>query len=113
MRILLQLTLALFTWLGLAPMALAQQPGRDLRVGFLYGGLTEAMPSRINAITNGVRETLRPEGQRFELLPRASEGDPARLAVLASEIVAAKVDVFVAAGPPACGLHVPPPRQFR
>jgi putative ABC transport system substrate-binding protein len=100
MRILLRLTLAWFIWLGLAPMALAQ-PAHDLRVGFLYGGLTEAMPSRINAITNGVRETLRPEGQRFELLPRASEGDPARLPVLASEIVAAKVDVFVAAGPPA------------
>src|SRR5262249_31028221 len=32
---------------------------------------------------------------------RAAEGDPARLPVLASEVVAAKVDVLVAAGPPA------------
>jgi putative tryptophan/tyrosine transport system substrate-binding protein len=101
MRALLRLTLAFFVWLCLAPMALAQQPAPELRIGVLYGGMTDALASRVNAITNGLRETLRPEGRRVEFLARAAEGEPARLPVLASEIVAAKVDVLVAAGPPA------------
>jgi len=88
-------------WLVLPSLVLAQEPPKDLRVGVLYGGLTEAMPSRIDAVTKGVRETFRSEGRRVEILPRAAEGDPARLPVLASEVVAAKVDVLVAAGPPA------------
>jgi putative tryptophan/tyrosine transport system substrate-binding protein len=100
MRFLLKLTFALLVCLGLAPLALAQ-PAPDLRVGFLYCGLTEALASRVNAITSGVRETFRSEGRRVELLPRAAEGDPARLPVLANEIAAANVDVLVAAGPPA------------
>src|SRR5262249_51288373 len=66
-------------WLVLPSLVLAQAPARDLRVGLLYGGLTEAMPSRIDAVTKGVRETFRSEGRRVEILPRAAEGDPPRL----------------------------------
>jgi ABC-type uncharacterized transport system substrate-binding protein len=101
MRFLLRFTITFFVSLGFTPMALAQQSAPDFRVGVLYGGMTDALASRVNAITTGLRETLRPEGRRIEFLARAAEGDPARLPVLASEIVAAKVDVFVAAGPPA------------
>src|SRR5262249_61762981 len=98
MKILLQLTLALLVSLGLAPMALAQEPARDLRVGVLYGGLTEAMPSRINAVTSGVRETFRSQGRRVEVLARAAGGDHARLPVLAREIGDAKVEALHVAG---------------
>jgi len=83
---------------GAPSAAFAQrQPVKDPRIGFLYGGVSEAL-WRVNAFVEGVRGT---ERRHFELVSRVAEGDPARLPALASDIVAQKVVVIFAVGPPA------------
>lgn len=81
--------------------AVAQQSGKDPRIGFLWSGVAEAAAVRVNAFLEGVRGALRSEGDHIELVARIADGDQARLPALAAEIVAAKVDVLFAAGPAA------------
>jgi len=78
---------------------LAQQQVKDNpRIGFLYGGVSEARALRVNAFVDGVRGTDR---RRIELVSRVAEGDPARLPGLAADIVTQKVDVLAAISPAA------------
>lgn len=81
--------------------AVAQQSGKDPRIGFLWSGFAEAAAVRVNAFLEGVRGALRSEGDHIELVARIADADQARLPALAAEIVAAKVDVLFAAGPAA------------
>jgi putative ABC transport system substrate-binding protein len=75
-----------------------QQSVRNPRIGFLYGGVTEALALRANAFLEGVRAT---ERRPIELISRVTEGNSARLPALVDDIVAQKIDVLFAAGPAA------------
>ena len=84
-----------------------QQSVTDLRIGFLYGGVTEALALRSNAFLEGVRGT---ERRHIVLVSRVAEGNPDRLPALLSDIVAQKVDILFAGGPPAVrAAHAAPP----
>jgi len=86
---------------GMHSAALAQQPVKDARIGFLWAGVAEAAAQRMNAFSGGVREALRSEASHIELIARLADGYQSRLPTLAAEIVAGKVDVLFAAGPAA------------
>jgi putative tryptophan/tyrosine transport system substrate-binding protein len=75
-----------------------QQTAKNPRIGFLYGGVSEALALRVNQFLEGVRGV---ERRRIELVTRVAEGNPARLPTLATDIVAQKVDVLFAVGPAA------------
>jgi putative tryptophan/tyrosine transport system substrate-binding protein len=75
--------------------ARAQQLKPAFQVGVLYPGLQAAMASRVAAIQSGLRAGgLRAE--QFEILPRATDGNPASLAPMAADLVARKVDLICA-----------------
>jgi putative ABC transport system substrate-binding protein len=91
---------AVGTW----PLAArAQQPSKSAKVGILYPGMAAALPSRVA----GLREALQAAGYRepdnIELIGRAAEGDPNRIAPLATELAERKVDVVLAVSP--AGVH--------
>jgi putative ABC transport system substrate-binding protein len=83
--------------------ARAQQPPKTAKVGILYPGMAAALPSRVA----GLREALQAAGYRepdnIELIGRAAEGDPNRIAPLATELAERKVDVVLAVSP--AGVH--------
>jgi putative ABC transport system substrate-binding protein len=70
-------------------------------IGFLYPGGAAVAPSRIAALREGMRSVGYGEAAKAEILVRASEGDPGKLAPLAAELVARKVDILVPVAPPA------------
>src|SRR5690349_6253110 len=76
--------------LPIAPRA--QQPPT---VGFLYPGVAAAMPSRIAAMRDGIRDSGYRAANTLEILGRSADGDPARLPPLAADLVQRKVDVLV------------------
>ncbi len=96
-----KLSSALLVAVVCAGSAAIAQATKNPRIGFLYGGVSEAAPARVNAFVEGVRETARLEGRQVELVLRVAEGDPARLPALASEIGTSQVDLLFAAGPAA------------
>jgi putative tryptophan/tyrosine transport system substrate-binding protein len=75
-----------------------QQAVKNPRIGFLYGGVSEALALRVNQFLEGVRGI---ERGRIELISRVAEGNPDRFPALAAEIIAQKVDVVFATGPAA------------
>lgn len=81
------------------PTALRAQS--KIRVGVLYPGLTSMTGIRVNAVMEGLREAGFENIERIEILARASEGDPARLAPLAADLVNQKVDAIVPISPSA------------
>src|SRR5215211_1399893 len=87
---------------GAAAWPLAQlaqaQGARNPRIGFLYGGLQEAMVFRISALLDGVRVIDR---RHMDVLAKSYVAGLERLSVLAREIVKERVDLIFAAGPPA------------
>jgi putative ABC transport system substrate-binding protein len=84
------------------PLAVrGQQPARIPKVGVLHPGQTAVMTARIAAIREGLSEG---DGQResaIELIVRLADGDLARLPALATDLVGSRVDIILAAGPPA------------
>src|SRR3954452_21601310 len=82
------------------PLGVLAQPqgARNPRVGFLYGGLPEAMALRIGALLDGVRAI---DGRNMDVVAKAHVAALDRLTELAKEIVKERVDVMFAAGPPA------------
>jgi putative ABC transport system substrate-binding protein len=93
--LILPLALAVFA----APLAApAQQPaGKTARIGFLGD-----VPSFLDeAFRQGLRELGYVEGQNIAIEHRAAEWKYERLPGLAAELVRLKVDVIVAASPPA------------
>lgn len=80
------------TALVVAPAARSQQLPK---IGFLYPGVSAAMPARIAAMRDGLRESGYRDADKVEFLGRASEGDPAKLPPLAADLIERKVDVLV------------------
>jgi putative ABC transport system substrate-binding protein len=88
--------------LATAPSAAqAQQAGPVRQIGFLYPGVAAVTPTRVAALREGMRAAGLREADRVEVLVRASEGDPTRLAMLAAGLAGQKVDVIVAVSPSA------------
>jgi putative ABC transport system substrate-binding protein len=81
-----------------------QTPEIVPKVGFVYPGSKEAVPSRIEAIMSGLRVSGYSAPAQVELVVRIADGDPARIATLVEEIVAKNVNMIIANGPPV--LHV-------
>jgi putative tryptophan/tyrosine transport system substrate-binding protein len=79
--------------------ARAQQAASVPRVGMLYPGPQEAVAVRVEAMMNGLRASGYLAPAQIELILRVADGDPARVAPMAAEIVRANVAVIFANGP--------------
>jgi putative tryptophan/tyrosine transport system substrate-binding protein len=86
-----------------APLAAgAQQASKVWRIGLLdYGSSGPARLAWWSAFQDKLRELGYVEGQNVVFQPRWANGQVSRLEGLATELVAAKVDVLVTAGNPA------------
>jgi putative ABC transport system substrate-binding protein len=81
--------------------ASAQQPLTVAKVGILYPGMAASLPSRISGLREGLQAAGYREPDNIELLPRAAQGDPKRIAPLAMELAERKVDVMLPVSPAA------------
>src|SRR5262249_26405020 len=79
----------------------AQQPPKTAKVGILFPGTTASLPARISGLREGLQAAGYRELDSIELLPRAADGDPQRIAPLAMELAERKVDVILPARPAA------------
>jgi putative ABC transport system substrate-binding protein len=77
------------------PLSVNAQASIKAKIGFLFPGPAAAVPTRIEALFGGLRAAGYPE-QQVEVIWRAAEGDPARLAPMAAELVGQRVAVVVA-----------------
>ena len=78
----------------------AQQAAKVARIGYLSPNLA-ANPHLPESFRQGLRDLGYVEGRNVVIEYRDAEGKLERLPALAAELVALKVDVIVAAGPPA------------
>ena len=95
-------------WLGLSviafmlvvagAVALAQQPKKVPRIGYLAATSLSINPARIDAFRQGLRELGYVEGKNIVIEWQWAEGRSDRLPVLAAELVRLKVDVIVSGG---------------
>ena len=85
--------------LALGVTAEAQQPTKIPRIGYLGGASLSAIPERIEALRQGLRELGYVEGKNIAIEWRWAEGKLDRLPDLAAELVRLKVDIIVSAGP--------------
>jgi putative tryptophan/tyrosine transport system substrate-binding protein len=79
----------------------AQQAHKIRTVGCLYPGPLAGAPPRITALLSGLRASGFREPEDVAILARLTEGDPNKLAPMAADLVAQKVDLIIAIGPPA------------
>ena len=79
--------------------ARAQQKSEIPRIGFLYQGSQAAMALRIEAILSGLRVSGYAAPAQVEIVARAAEGDPEKIAPLVAEVMAKNVRVIMASGP--------------
>ena len=85
---------------GAWPLAArAQQAAKPPTVGFLFPGSHAGMLARVQVMLNGLHAVDQGASPQVELVLRASDGDPSRIAPLVAEIVKSKVDVILATGP--------------
>ena len=99
-----KIVIALCAGMITAPLgAFAQQPGRVWRVGFLaqLHLVHDESDPFFGAFMQGMRELGYIPGKNLVIEWRSAEGDSARLAELAADLVRMKVDVLVAQGTPA------------
>jgi putative ABC transport system substrate-binding protein len=75
-----------------------QQPKKVPRIGFLLAPSRSALPERVEAFRQGLRELGYVEGQNIVIEYRYAEGKFDRLPDLAADLARLKVDVIVAAG---------------
>ena len=80
-------------------VARAQQATKPPTVGFLFPGPRVAMLARVHVMLNGLHAVDQGASPQVELVLRASDGDPTRIAPLAAEILKSKVDVILVSGP--------------
>jgi putative ABC transport system substrate-binding protein len=85
--------------MGVGAMAQAQQPAKIPRIGYLGAATLSAIPERVEAFRQGLRELGYVEGKNIVIEYRYAEGKLDRLPALAAELVRLKVDVIVTAGP--------------
>jgi putative ABC transport system substrate-binding protein len=79
-------------------IARAQGNAEAPKVGFVYPGIRQMVPSRIDALTKGIRAA----GYgvpRIEIVTRVTDGDPNKIATMTAEVLAQKVAVLIATGP--------------
>jgi putative ABC transport system substrate-binding protein len=76
-----------------------QQPKKIPRIGYLGAASLFAIPKRIEAFRQGLRERGYVEGKNIVIEYRWAEGKLDRLPALAAELVRLKVDVIVTGGP--------------
>ena len=89
-------------FLTLAPcgaVALAQQPAKIPRIGFLSATSPSNVPTRLEAFRQGLRDLGYVEGKNIVIEYRYAEGNIDRLPALLDELMRLKVDVIVASGP--------------
>ena len=79
-------------------VALAQQPKKLPRVGFLTAGSPTTIAARIEALRQGLRELGYMEDKNIAIEWRFAEGKVDRLPALVAELVQLKVDVILSAG---------------
>jgi putative ABC transport system substrate-binding protein len=83
-----------------APLAAeAQEAPKVARIGWLAVNLA-ANPQLREAFLQGLRDLGYVEGRNIVIEDRSAEGKPQRVAALAAELVALKVDVIVTSGTP-------------
>ena len=81
--------------------ARAQQVGKIPRIGFMGNSTATMEANLIGPFRNGLRELGYEEGRNLIIEFRWAEGNYDRFPALIAELVAAKVDVIIAAGTPA------------
>src|ERR1043166_8988208 len=79
--------------------ARARQTSEIPRFGFVYQGSQAAMALRIEAILSGLRVSGYAAPAQVEIVGRAAEGDPARIAPLVAEVIAKNGSVIMESGP--------------
>jgi len=79
-------------------VALAQQPTKTPRIGYIAIAFPSSTPARIEAFRQGLRELGYVEGKNIVIESRYAEGKLDRLPALAAELVRLKVDVIVTTG---------------
>ena len=87
-------------WLGPYPPKRSSRT-KVPRIGFLAAASPSAIPARIEAFRQGLRELGYVEGKNIVIEWRSAEGKLDRLPALAAELVRLKVDVIVTGGPAA------------
>jgi putative ABC transport system substrate-binding protein len=80
--------------------ARAQGNAETPRVGFVYTGPKQIAAARVDGIVSGIRAAPRAPA-RVEMVVRVTEGDPANIAPMVSEVIGKNVSVFLANGPAA------------
>ena len=75
--------------------AWAQQP-KIPKVGFLYPGPSTAATTRIDAFLGGLRTAGYRVPEEVKFISRFADGDPTRLAPMATELINQNVDVIAA-----------------
>ena len=81
------------------PRGAGAQSARIPQVGLLYPGVSAVTVTRIAAVRAGLKAAGYADADRLDILVRASEGDPTRLAALAADLVARKVDAILPVSP--------------
>lgn len=84
-----------------APFAIAQQPAKVPRVGYLFSFVRSQGEHLWQACQQGMRELGYAEGRNVIFEPRWADGHHDRMPALVAELVRLKVDVIVAAATPA------------
>jgi putative tryptophan/tyrosine transport system substrate-binding protein len=98
------LTVVLALGLTVAPLlAVAQTAGKVYRIGLLGTDSPSAQAKSLEGLRAGLRDLGYVEGENIVIEYRWAEGQTDRLASLAAELVALKVDLIVTSGgtPPA------------
>ena len=90
----------MFGALAAPAVSFAQQPAGMVRIGFLFAASSQGAEPQLQAFRDGLRELGYVEGKNLLLEVRYGDGKLERLPALASELVALKVDVIVAASSP-------------
>ena len=86
--------------LAVAVVAEAQQPKKVPRIGFLSAASPSAISDRLDSFRQGLTELGYIEGKNIAVEYRYADGKTDRLPALAVELVAAKLDLIVAATTP-------------
>jgi len=89
--------IALLVVLVCAPVTAGAQPARIPVVGLLSPGTRDFAADTDEAFRQGLRDLGHVEGRSITLEYRYADGDESRLAMLAAELVKARMDVIVAA----------------
>ena len=85
---------------GLSFPAIAQQPTKIFRIGYLGVNSLNINPDRPEAFRQGLRELGYIEGNNIAIEWRSAEGKQDRLPALAAELVRLNVDIIITGGPP-------------